>query len=553
MNADQPTPEPVSRAQRFLQFFKPQHISVAVTILATLLAIFLRAPDLTRRPMHTDEAVQAAKTGYLFETNYYKYDPHEFHGPTLYYFTLPVLKLAGVPSYAESTEFHYRLVPVIFGVAVILLTLLVRSGMGRSGAACAAILTAVSPSMTYYSRYYIQEMLLVFFSFALIACGRRWMHKGRWLWAVLAGVCLGLMHATKETFVISIFAMGSGLAVNYFFTHTGPAARSDAFRRIERTITQIGLALIVAMFVSILFYSSFFQNREGFSDSIRTYGNYLKRSSEVNPHDKPWYYYLKLLSWNYSPGAPIWSEALVLALACVGAVHSFMHASTSETDERPAWTGSRGFERFLTIYTVVTIFAYSVIAYKTPWCVLSMQHGLILLAGCGAAAILRALPYWYFKLAAGVLLAAGAAHLGYQAYQATERYAYDPRSPYVYSHPSSSVQQMCAQVREIAEVHPDGQNMLVQVMAPESDYWPIPWYLRSLKRVGYTKAPPAEPDSPVLIAGQECDPELAIALKNKYQTSMYGLRPGVLVTMYVDADLWKKYMEAKSAKRKAGK
>jgi predicted membrane-bound mannosyltransferase len=41
----------------------------------------------TLRPMHTDEAVDAIKFGALLEKGSYIYDPAEYHGPTLNYFT----------------------------------------------------------------------------------------------------------------------------------------------------------------------------------------------------------------------------------------------------------------------------------------------------------------------------------------------------------------------------------------------------------------------------------------------------------------------------------
>ncbi len=39
--------------------------------------------------MHNDEGVNAMKFRALYVNNNYKYDPNEFHGPTLPYLTLP--------------------------------------------------------------------------------------------------------------------------------------------------------------------------------------------------------------------------------------------------------------------------------------------------------------------------------------------------------------------------------------------------------------------------------------------------------------------------------
>jgi len=66
-------------------------------LFAILLGFALRLPRLASRPMHTDEAVHAIKFGALLEENRYRYDPHEYHGPTLNYFTL-------IPAWIASAE-----------------------------------------------------------------------------------------------------------------------------------------------------------------------------------------------------------------------------------------------------------------------------------------------------------------------------------------------------------------------------------------------------------------------------------------------------------------
>ena len=150
---------------------------------ATLLALVLRLPQLDRRPMHQDEAVHAIKFQELWETGRYIYDPRDFHGPTIYYAALPIAWMSGVRSFAETSEWTFRLVTVIFGVGLILLLPLVADGLGRAATAWAALLTAASPAFAFYSRYYIQETPLVFFTFAAIACGWRFLRSGRAAWA----------------------------------------------------------------------------------------------------------------------------------------------------------------------------------------------------------------------------------------------------------------------------------------------------------------------------------------------------------------------------------
>jgi predicted membrane-bound mannosyltransferase len=54
-------------------------------------ALLFWGRGLGQRPMHQDEAIGADKFHSLWESHKYVYDPVEYHGPTLNYFTLPVV------------------------------------------------------------------------------------------------------------------------------------------------------------------------------------------------------------------------------------------------------------------------------------------------------------------------------------------------------------------------------------------------------------------------------------------------------------------------------
>src|SRR3954447_4518919 len=95
-------------------------------------AVGLRSLQLDERPMHNDEAVNALKIQGLWERGTYAYDPNEYHGPALYYATLPFLWLSPARDFSNLSEKTLRLVPVFFGVALILLLWFLRDGLGRS-------------------------------------------------------------------------------------------------------------------------------------------------------------------------------------------------------------------------------------------------------------------------------------------------------------------------------------------------------------------------------------------------------------------------------------
>ena len=119
---------------------------LAAIFLAAILALALRCPRLSERPMHNDEGVNAIKVRDLWEHNSYKYDPTEFHGPSLYYATLVIERLTGAPPFKQFTEARLRLVTVLFGIGLVLLMPLLADGLGKTASISAALLCAVSPA-----------------------------------------------------------------------------------------------------------------------------------------------------------------------------------------------------------------------------------------------------------------------------------------------------------------------------------------------------------------------------------------------------------------------
>ncbi len=66
--------------------------------------------------------------------------------------------------------------------------------------------------MVFYSRYFIHEILLVFFSFGALLAVCRYLRAPGIGPALAAGACAGLMLATKETAPLALGCMGAGLA-----------------------------------------------------------------------------------------------------------------------------------------------------------------------------------------------------------------------------------------------------------------------------------------------------------------------------------------------------
>src|SRR5215469_7093942 len=64
------------------------HTWQAACLLILVAAAVLRLYHLSLKPLHHDEGVNAYFLGRLFRQGMYHYNPANFHGPTLYYFSL---------------------------------------------------------------------------------------------------------------------------------------------------------------------------------------------------------------------------------------------------------------------------------------------------------------------------------------------------------------------------------------------------------------------------------------------------------------------------------
>ena len=595
---------------------RPVLFAAAMGVVVVAGAAVPRLADLGNRPMHCDEAVHAIKFGRLLEEDDYVYDPREYHGPSLNFLALPIAHLSSAQKLTQISETHLRLLTAIFGIALVAMVWLIREELGYGATVCAALLTAVSPAMVFYSRYYVQEMLLVCFTFGAIVALWRYVREvdqtenprsGRWssirrvLWLVTAGLCIGMMHASKETCVIALFAMGVAAAV----VVTVPQLRRLSVRHLmlaaiglidrlkqcvlatvslpwrlivrhimrapisflnrlrqfctNRLVVAATIVTAVAAGVSMLFFSSFLDNPQGVIDSVTTYFVYLGRASgegSVGRHVYPCDYYFRILFWWHQGDGfwwhqgdgPVWTEALIAALALVGLVAAAVGRGLKPTSVSMA--------RFLAVYTVVMIAVYSAMPYKTPWCALGFLHGMILLAGIGAALLWRMAPGYIAKSVVVVLLVAAAGHLAWQAHRASFVDYEDRNNPYVYAHTTNDVPLLIERVEQIAAADPEGEAMHVQVICPDHDYWPIPWYLRSFSHVGWFARLPDGPAARLIITQPEMEPALVrkfyeepppgqrylyVPLPPDGEKQEWLLRPHVPLRVFVRLDLWEAY------------
>src|SRR5258705_4567355 len=131
-------------------------------VLITITAIFVRFFALSIKPFHHDEGVNGWFLTTLFRDGVYKYDPANYHGPTLYYISLAFAKVFGLETYSVRASV------AVWGVLIVILAFFLRRYIGNLGSLFAALFLALSPGMVYISRYFIHERFFVFLSLGIV-------------------------------------------------------------------------------------------------------------------------------------------------------------------------------------------------------------------------------------------------------------------------------------------------------------------------------------------------------------------------------------------------
>jgi len=174
--------------------------------------------------------------------------------------------------------------------------------------------------------------------------------------ALAAGVALGLMDATKETFVFNLGAAALALALNNFGTGSidasGPPLKAP---RLKTWHLAAGLAAWVV--VAVPLFSSFFQNPPALS--TRFGPTTLAESGRGKfTHVHNWGFYFQRLLFFHPGKGPVWTEALILVLAVVGGGAGFLR--------RELAGANASLIRFLAFYTVALSGVYTLLPIKPP-------------------------------------------------------------------------------------------------------------------------------------------------------------------------------------------
>jgi len=243
----------------------------------------------------------------------------------------------------------------------------------------------------------------------------------------------------------------------------------------------------------------------------------------------------------------------------------------------------KSFALFSALWAFGLIAAYSLIAYKTPWLSLNFIVPLALASGVAVDWFYEQLGGWEitrhmraYGLVAILLLAIGPlpglarifADVAFNynsetfkglssvevhgktfipGYQTIDLnfFNYDNDNSYyvyVYAHTRRETLKLIDEINKLAERVHQGNETGITIVSP--DYWPLPWYLRDYKRVGYHghMTPSSEP---IIIAKSDQAAEVQTTFGDHYQqiqsgfnsTGSFALRPGVDLLLYARREL----------------
>ena len=131
-----------------------------------------------------------------------------------------------------------------------------------------------------------------------------------------------------------------------------------------------------------------------------------------------------------------------------------------------------------------------------------------------------------------------------QSRRASFAFSSDRRNPYVYAQTVPDILNLVERAEGVARAGSEGFATVVKVIAPEGDYWPLPWYLRHFANVGWYNNLPEDPFAPIVLVSSKFEARLDDKSEKKWiMVGLSELRPRQFFETYVELGLWTKYVE----------
>jgi len=424
------------------------HIALGLLL---LLAAVLRLWDLDIKPPHFDEGINGWFAHQMRQSGFYQYNHENFHGPLYFYLV-----------YMAQTFFGSELIalrlPAVLGSLLIVVGLAMHHPIfGRPVAWLAALCAAVSPAQVFYGRYSIHESwFAASLVFTMLGFLGLWKYGAKkYLWILILGtttaVCL------KETYLIHFGCMAIAFGCCWIYTVKWNKERMGWVKQ-SWTWENLAHATMSGALIFVALYSGLFMNWGGILNFFQGLTSWIGTGvSQTTGHEKAWYYWLLLLAR--------YEQITLLGLI-------FTVRFLWKCDVRM---------RYLAIYALGSFLAYTIISYKTPWCIVSFQWAFFLVAAYGIIAVpLNSHPV---RWAAAPLLL-GPLFITLPLNWVNHS---NPAEPYAYVTTSTRIWKGTKPLLDLIKQNP--RNSQLKGFVFLDSYYPLPWMLHEFNDIGYGPHP----------------------------------------------------------------
>ncbi len=347
---------PVSQIEESVAIrFPALRIEIVLYVGLALAALFVRLLLLDYPPLSTPEAMQAVASWHWVNGT-----PDSFTGsPLLFGGNALLFALFG------ATDFAARVIPAVFGSALVLLPALLRRELGRTGALVASLLLLLSPSLVFFSRQVDGVVIGVTCALAALAWVWRYVadRVSRDLNLAAVAAALALISA-REVWTI-VLSMTLFVAFLWFRERgTAPAADvADGPIHVDQVEQQrrqwlIAGALFACVFIGVS--TALLLHRDGLGAALALFGAWIGGLQPGGSFFDP----LRLL---------VVYEPITLFFGVVALVDIAFAVTSWERDHAPLFA--------LGILIVTAFVLYSIGADKNPARIVVLVIPLSLVAG----------------------------------------------------------------------------------------------------------------------------------------------------------------------------
>jgi uncharacterized protein (TIGR03663 family) len=466
---------------------KEKRVWIVVGILFAAISIFLRFYMLGNKPIHFDESINMWFVQRIWEDGFFRYDPTNYHGPLLFY----LIQIAQL--FTGNDFVSTRVVASLFSVLTGII-LWWGPQKERTALRWASLFLLLSPAFGFYGRSGIHESAFVFFQvLGFLSFHYLVTKEFTKFWWFFAAALLGMM-ALKETFVILILAWIPAAGLMLFVNRKAfnrKAIQNELLASLRSQQVSVPLIFMLIFFVAL--YTGFGANMKGLADFFIALMPWLKTGVAGNGHEKEFFHWTKFMG-QY--------EFLTVA--------GFTIALIFARKNRWVW--------FYGTFAFFNWLIYSLIPYKTPWCLISIFWPFAILAGFGLAAAkeLKTVRAIVFPVLFILALAQSKVF-----YEIQFKAPIDMEHPYVYVNSTYQMKDFITGVQQILDAEPLLRERPIQIATEES--WPLPIVLARSYGLSYQKlAVEVAPDALIYFVDEKDETLLDEGLKAQNKTDSYS-------------------------------